>query len=343
MEVERGILAMLKSWKKGLALAMAAMLSLAVIGCGDKKEAAQDPGQLTELTVLLDWYPNAVHSFLFAAEKQGYFKEAGLKVKLETPAGTDDAIKLLAAGKADLALSYQTVVAISRAENIPVVSVAAVVRHPLNQLFVLESAGVKRPKDLEGKNIGYPSIPLDEAIVNTMITADGGDPTKVKYTDIGWDLIPAMSTKKVDGIIGGYINHEKLLMEKEGVKFSTFDPSKFGVPDYYELVLTASEDGLKSKSDAIKKFVQAAAKGQEYTVKNPDESLKNLLDQQNKDFPLDPEVEKKSLQVLLPLMDAGKDAFGTQTEASWKSIFDWLKQNGQIKTEPNAKDAFRNL
>jgi putative hydroxymethylpyrimidine transport system substrate-binding protein len=332
-------------WKKGALLALAISLTAAAAGCGSSKDS-KDSSEGTkeqELTVLLDWYPNAVHSFLFAAEKEGYFKEAGLKVKLETPAGTDDAVKLLAAGKADLALSYQTVVAISRAENIPVVSVAAIVRHPLNQLFALDTSGIKRPKDLEGKSIGYPSIPLDEAMVNTMVKADGGDPSKLKYTDIGWDLIPAMTTKKVDAIIGGYINHEKLLLEKEGIKLNTFDPVKFGVPDYYELVLTASEDGLKKNEDAIKRFIEAASKGYDYTVKNPQASLDNLLQLQNKDFPLDPEIEKKSLDILLPLMDPGKDKFGSQSEASWKSIIDWLKEAEQLKTAPDAKAAFRNL
>ncbi|MDF2924941.1 MAG: transporter substrate-binding protein [Paenibacillaceae bacterium] len=333
---------MLKVWKCGLAAVMAAAM-LTAAGCGSAKEGAGSGEGEQELTVLLDWYPNAVHSFLFAAEKEGYFKEAGLKVKLETPAGTDDAVKLLAAGKADLALSYQTVVAISRAEDIPVVAVAAIVRHPLNQLFVLEESGIKRPKDLEGKTIGYPSIPLDEGMIDTMVKADGGDPAKVKFTDIGWDLIPALTTKKVDGIIGGYINHEKLLMEKEGFKLGAFDPVKYGVPDYYELVLTASEDGLDKKAETIKKFIDAAAKGYEYTVKNPEASLNNLLEQQNKDFPLDPEVEKQSLHILLPLMDPGKEKFGAQSEASWQSVIDWLKQVEQLRTTPAAKDAFRNL
>lgn len=328
--------------RPGKLLLLALALALAAAGCGKAADSGSS-GKEQELTVLLDWYPNAVHSFLFAAEKEGYFKEAGLKVKLETPAGTDDAVKLLAAGKADLALSYQTVIAISRAEEIPVVSLAAIVRHPLNQLFALDASGIKRPKDLEGKNIGYPSIPLDEAIVNTMVKADGGDPAKLKFTDIGWDLIPAMTTKKVDAIIGGYINHEKLLLEKEGVKLNNLDPVKYGVPDFYELVLAASEDGLKKNREVYKKFWEAAAKGYAYTVKNPEASLKNLLDQQNKDFPLDPEVEKKSLEILLPLMDAGKEPFGSQTEASWQSIIDWLKNAEQLKKAPAAKDAFANL
>ncbi|WP_223067928.1 ABC transporter substrate-binding protein [Paenibacillus caui] len=328
--------------KKRLFLFMIAMLclSLSFTACSSDKQANKD---LTEVTVLLDWYPNAVHSFLFAAQQQGYFEQEGLKVNLETPADTNDAIKLLASGKADLALSYQMQVAMSRAEDIPVVSVAALVRHPLNQLFVLESSGVKSPKDLEGKKVGYPSIPLDEAIVSTMVKSDGGDPSKVKYVDIGWDLIPAMTTGKVDGIIGGYINHEKLLIDKEGVKMVTFDPSKYGLPDYYELVLTASEDGLKTKGDIIQKFMKAAAKGQEYTVQHPDEALKTLLDHENKDFPLDPEIEKQSLNILLPLMDGGSEGFGAQSAESWNSVIQWLKEHDLIKKEIKAEDAYRNL
>ncbi|MFC4305985.1 ABC transporter substrate-binding protein [Cohnella boryungensis] len=320
---------------------------LALTGCSadkdkDKGKEAQ-AAEPTELTVLLDWYPNAVHSFLFAAEEQGYFKEAGLKVNLRTPADTNDAIKLVATGKADLALSYQMQIAISRAEEIPIVSVAAIVRHPLNRLFALASSDISNPKDLAGKKIGYPSIPLDEAIVNTMVAADGGEPSKLNYVDIGWDLIPAMTTGRVDAIIGGYVNHEKLLLEKEGVKLVTFDPSEYGVPDYYELVLAASEEGIAGKGEAIKKFIEAAAKGQQYTEQHPAEALQVLLDKQSSDFPLDSEIEKASLDTLLPLMDAGSEAFGYQSEESWTAVIEWLKQHGQLSAEVDAKMAFRNL
>jgi putative hydroxymethylpyrimidine transport system substrate-binding protein len=323
--------------KSALIIIGLSLMLVGLIGCSSKKQSE------TELTVLLDWYPNAVHTFLYAAEEQGYYAEAGLKVKLQTPADTNDALKLVATGKADLALSYQMQVAISRSEDIPIVSVASIVRHPLNQLFVLQSAGVQSPKDLVGKKIGYPSIPLDQAIVNTMVKSDGGDSSKLNYVDVSWDLIPAMTTKKVDGIIGGYVNHEKLLLEKEGEKLVAFDPSKFGVPDYYELVLTASEIGLRNNSKAIKKFLEASAKGQAYTVSHPDQALKVLLDKQSKDFPLDAEIEKKSLNVLLPLMDAGSEPFGSQSEQSWSSIIQWLNEQGQLKKEIKAEQAFRSL
>lgn len=319
------------------------LLATTLAACGSNNDSEASSTGETELTVLLDWYPNAVHSFLYAAEEQGYFKEAGLKVNLQTPADTNDALKLVATGKADLALSYQMQVAISRAEDIPIVSVAAIVRHPLNRLFALDSAGVQSPKDLVGKKIGYPSIPLDQMIVNTMVESDGGDASKLNYVDIGWDLIPAMTTSKVDAIIGGYVNHEKPLLEKEGITLASFDPSEYGVPDYYELVLTASEDGLASKSEAFKKFIEAAAKGQQYTVDHPEQSLQNLLDSQNESFPLDADIEKQSLDILLPLMDAGQEPFGSQSEESWEAVISWLTEHGQLKKAIKAEDAFRNL
>lgn len=330
-----------KAW---LSIALVAVLIATASCSSDKKsESGSDETKLTELTVLLDWYPNAVHTFMYAAEEQGFYKEAGLKVNLVTPADTNDALKLVATGKADLALSYQMQVAIARAEEIPIVSVGAIVRHPLNQLMVLNSDKIHSPKDLVGQKIGYPSIPLDQAIVNTMVQADGGDPSKLEYTDVSWDLIPAMTTKRVDAIIGGYINHEKLLIEKDGEKVTAFDPAKYGVPDYYELVLTASEDGLKDKGDAIKKFIEASAKGQAYTKEHPEEALQLLLDKQNAEFPLDAEIEKNSLNILLPLMDAGDEPFGSQSESSWSTVIAWLTEHGQLTKEVKAEEAFRNL
>ncbi|WP_238162612.1 ABC transporter substrate-binding protein [Cohnella sp. AR92] len=324
--------------KMGLVLA-GAVLALSACGSNESSEGSAT----TELTVLLDWYPNALHTFLYAAEQQGYFEEAGLKVDMKVPAGTDDALKLVATGKADLALNYQMQVAIARAEDVPVKSVAAVVRHPLNQLFVSADSGIASPKDLEGKKIGFPSLPLDQAIVDSMVKSDGGDASKLNYIDIGYDLIPALTMKRVDAIIGGYINHEKLLMERDGMKLTTFDPSQFGVPDYNESVLVTGDDTFKKKEKAIRAFWAAAAKGQEYVEQHPEEALTNLLNEQNADFPLEEDVEKQSLEMLIPLMNDGTNKFGSQSEESWQSIIDWLKETGTITKDLNVNDVFVDL
>ncbi|GHH96886.1 ABC transporter substrate-binding protein [Neobacillus kokaensis] len=321
-------------------------LCLVVLGACGKEESAKTAGKekgLEKVTLMLDWYPNAVHSFLFAAEEKGYFKEQGLDVQIEMPADTNDPLRLVAAGKIDMAMSYQPEVLVARGEDIPVQSFAAIVRHPLNQVMVPEDGPIQSPKDLVGKTVGYPSIPLDEAIINTMVKAAGGDAQKVKMVDVGWDLIPAMATKKTDALIGGYINHEKLLLDKEGHPMRTLNPAEYGVPDYYELVMVGSEKGLKEKPEVFKKFVAAMTKGQEYVAEHPEEGLSILLKHEEKSSPLEKDIETKSLDILLPLMDAKDKPFGYQDPQTWDKVASWLKETKVINQKVNAEDAFVNV
>ncbi|AZU61853.1 ABC transporter substrate-binding protein [Neobacillus mesonae] len=321
-------------------------LCLVILGACGKEEAASTSGKdkgLQKVTLMLDWYPNAVHSFLFAAEEKGYFKEQGLDVNIEMPADTNDPLRLVAAGKIDMAMSYQPEVLVARGEDIPVQSFAAIVRHPLNQVMVPANAKIQSPKDLVGKTVGYPSIPLDEAIIETMVKAAGGDAKKVKMVDVGWDLIPAMATKKTDALIGGYINHEKLLLDKEGHPMRTLNPADFGVPDYYELVMVGSEKGLKEKPEVFKKFVAAITKGQKYVAEHPEEGLSILLKHEEKSSPLEKDIETKSLDILLPLMDAKDQPFGYQDPATWDKVASWLKDTNVINQKVNPADSFINI
>ncbi|WML43005.1 ABC transporter substrate-binding protein [Neobacillus sp. PS3-40] len=332
---------------KKLFLVMVSLLLLLLSACGAGNKSDQGASNTTKklqkVTLMLDWYPNAVHSFLFAARENGYFKEQGLDVDIKMPADTNDPLKLVAANQIDLAMSYQPEVLIAQGENIPVQSIAAIVRHPLNQLMVPADGPIKSPKDLVGKTIGYPSIPLDEAIVQTMVKSDGGDAQKIKMVDVGWDLIPAMATKKTDALIGGYINHEKLMLEKEGHPMRALNPKNFGVPDYYELVLVGSKKGIKENPELFKKFMKAASKGQQYVQDHPEKGLSLLMKHEDKTSPLDKNVETKSLQILLPLMDAKDKSFGYQDASTWENVANWLYDNKITKTKVDVKKAFINF
>lgn len=305
--------------------------------------ASAADGKLHKLTLMLDWYPNAVHSFLYAAQSQGYFAEEGLEVEIQMPADTNDALKLVAAGKVDLALSYQPQVLMARGEQIPVKSVAALVRHPLNHLMTAEDSGISRPKDLAGRQAGYSSIPLYEAMLNTMVKHDGGDPASLRLIDVGFELVPALSTGRVDAIMGGFINHEQLILEREGHPVRSFNPVDYGVPDYYELVLAAGEQGLQHSSRYLQSFVNAMRKGQAYVTAQPEQALKLLLENQDATAPLDQAVEERSLEILLPLMDAGDRPFGYQDAASWEHVRQWLSDNGLLAAQVDSADAYINF
>lgn len=334
---------MKRNFIRNLSLVSGLLVLLSGCASSDTATEGENGKSLKKVSIMLDWYPNAVHSGIYNAMEKGYFEDQGIDVDVKMPAETNDPLKLVAAGRTDLALTYQPQVVLSRSENIPVVSIAAIVRHPLNQLMVPEKGKIRTPKDFEGKNIGYPSIPIDEAIINTMIKHDGGEPSKVKMTDIGWDLIPAIATGKVDAISGGFINHEKLLLEKEGHPIRTIDPVKYGVPDYYELVLVSSEQGLKKNKDLYRKFWKALAKGQEDVQQHPQKGLETLFNHENREFPLDQKVEKQSLRILLPLMDSKKKPFGYQEEQSWQEVSKWLYESGMTKKKEDTKNAYINF
>lgn len=332
----------MKKWL--LAMLCIVLLLLSACSAGNKGDkGTSNIKKLQKVTLMLDWYPNAVHSFLFAAKENGYFKEQGLDVDIKMPADTNDPLKLVAANQIDLAMSYQPEVLIAQAENIPVQSIGAIVRHPLNQLLVPADSPIKSPKDLVGKTIGYSSIPLYEDIVKTMVKFDGGDEEKIKMVDVGWDLIPALTAKRTDALIGGFINHEKLMLEKEGHPIRALNPKNYGVPDYYELVFVGSEKGIKGNPELYKRFIKAAAIGQQYVQDHPSKGLAILLKHEDQTSPLEKDVETKSLQILLPLMDAKDKTFGYQDASTWENVDKWLYDNKVIKTKVDSKNAFINF
>ncbi|WP_339258944.1 ABC transporter substrate-binding protein [Paenibacillus sp. FSL R5-0713] len=296
-----------------------------------------------KLSIMLDWYPNAVHSFIYVAQENGYFADQGLDVDIQMPADTNDSLKLVAAGKIDLALSYQPQILLARSENIPVRSIAAVVRHPLVHLLTEANGNVRSPKDLEGKTVGYSSIPLYDAMVRTMISQDGGNPDNMNLVDVGFDLIPSLASGQADAIMGGFINHEQLILEKEGHAMKSINPVDYGVPDYYELVLTASEAGMEAKKEQLTRFVKAIQEGQKYVTEHPEEALNILLAHENETSPLDPEIETKSLAILLPLMNEEGQPFGRQEMESWENVRAWLVATEMIPESVKAEDAFINL
>ncbi|MFZ5945320.1 MAG: ABC transporter substrate-binding protein [Bacillota bacterium] len=291
----------------------------------------QEANKLQEVSIMLDWYPNAVHTFLYAGLEKGYFEEEGIDLEILMPAETNDPLRLAAAEKTTLAVSYQPQLVIARANDIPVVSVGSLVGHPLNTLMVRSGINIAVPKDLEGKTVGF-SLPVYEAIAKTAIANDGGDISKVNFIDIGWDIIPAIATEKVDAVSGGFINHETILIEKEGYKINVIDPRKYGVPDYYELVIISGEEFAKQNKELLKKFWRAAQKGQDYVRQNPAKALELLLNNQNEQFPLDKEVEEESLDILLELMDN----FGGGELSRWQEVIDWMYDAKLIDKKPEA-------
>jgi len=318
-----------------------------LVGCGNNNDdvaQGEEGEELEKVEIMLDWYPNAVHSYLYVADEMGYFAEEGLEVEIVFPTNPTDPINLAATGEVTLGITYQPDVIAARNENIPVVSVAAIVRSPLNHLVYLNEEDIQSPKDLEGKKVGYPGIPVNEPLLETMVTEDGGDFSQVELIDVGFELGTSIVTENVDAVIGAYINHEVPVLEYQEHDVHFFNPIDYGVPSFYELVMVTNEDQLEENRPTIQSFWNAAEKGYEYMKDNPEKSLDMLFsheDQEN--FPLVREVEEESLDILLTKMEADGEPFGSQYESSWQETIDWLFDTGYIEEKPNNDDIFINL
>ena len=325
-------------------LALLAAGTMLLTGCGAQNAAQSDAAKsgsddLQHLTVVLDWYPNALHAFLYEAQEKGYFAEEGLDVDIQSPAGVNDAMSMVAAGKADIGLYYQQDVIQARAEqDVPIKSIGAVVQGPLNIILSLKDKNITTPKDLEGKTVGYAGTELSEALVRSIMQSNSADPNSVNMVDVGFDLMSSMTTGNVDATIGCLVNHEVPQMEKEGFEVNYFFPDDYGVPKYYEGIF------LANNSDTLKGFLRACSKGFEDFKSNTDDVLQVLLDNQDEaNFALDPDVEKKSCETLLPLMETEDAKFLSQTEQCWQENIDWMYDQGLIAEKPDVSDVMVNL
>jgi putative hydroxymethylpyrimidine transport system substrate-binding protein len=290
-----------------------------------------------KVTVALDWYPNADHAGLYVAQAAGTFTAAGLNVDLYTPSDPTVVLQTVGAGKDTFGISYQTDVLLARAQGVPVVSIAALVQHPLVCVMSLTTKGITRPADLKGKTVGYPGIPSQEAYLATMLKTDGLSMSDIELIDVEFDLVPAVISGKVDAVMGAYRTHETIVAEQQGYPVDVMPVEQWGVPDFYELVMVASEETVAKRSDLLRAFLGAVVSGYAAAIADPAGALDTLAAA----YPeIDRAVEQRGLALLIPAWTAGVPAFGTQTPQRWRAYGDWMKSQGLIPADLDVAKAF---
>jgi putative hydroxymethylpyrimidine transport system substrate-binding protein len=280
-----------------------------------------------EITIALDWYPNANHAGLFLATARDLFAEAGLDVELYTPADPTTVLQTVGAGRDTFGISYQTDVLLARAQGVPVVSIAALVQHPLLGIMSLEESDITLPADLVGKTVGYPGIPSQEAFLATMLEADGATLDDVELVNVGFDLLPAVISGRVAAVMGAYWTHETILAEQEGYPVSIMRVEEWGVPDYYELILVASEETIANEPAMIETFLATMRQGYQAAIANPEAALDALVAASPD---LDRQVEREGLALLIPVWTDDVTAFGAQEADRWNAYATWMKDRDLI-------------
>ncbi len=227
-----------------------------------------------KLTVLLDWFVNPDHGPLIVAEQRGYFADAGLEVEMIEPADPNDPPKLVAAGHAELAVSYQPQLHIQAAAGLPISRVGTLVATPLSTLLVLDESPVKSIADLKGRKIGYSVGGVEDAILRAMLEKHGLSLDDVTLINVNFSLSPSLLSGQVDAVIGAYRNFELNQLAIEGYKGRAFYVEEEGVPAYDELILVAHRDNLDDPR--IAKFLEAVERAIQFMINHPDEAWQDF-------------------------------------------------------------------
>jgi putative hydroxymethylpyrimidine transport system substrate-binding protein len=318
-----------------LATVLAAGLVLAA--CGEKSEPGPGATQKTEpFTVVLDYFPNADHAGIYAAKAQGLYEQAGLDVKIVEPGDAAAPLKLLRAGRGDVAISYEPELLLARdagAEDL--VSVGAVVQQPLTSVMALPSSGIRSPADLKGKRVATSGIPYQHAYLQTILAKAGVDPGSVKETDVNFDLNKALLSKKVDATLGGFWNYEGVQLERAKKHPVILRMDKLGVPTYDELILVARRETLDTAgSSRLRRFLSATAAGYRLLRDDPAKGVDPLVQASHG---LDKDLQTASVRAALPAFFPQDDTkpWGWQELRDWAAYERWMRANKLLKRAPS--------
>jgi putative hydroxymethylpyrimidine transport system substrate-binding protein len=319
--------------------ALVCVAALVLAGCGEKEDVLQPSGS-KRVELMLDYFPNADHAGIYAAQAGGDFEQAGLDVEIRQPPDPAAPIKQVAAGRVDLAISYEPEVLRARDQGLRVVSVAALVQKPLTAIISLPKAKISSPADLNGKTVGTAGIDYQAAYLRTILTDAGVDPGSVKVRNVGFGFSPALITGKIDAALGAFWNYEGQDLKLRGKHPRIIRIEEAGVPTYNELVLVANESALEHDADKIRAFIGAVSRGTRDLRRDPDKAIDGLLDA-NPD--LDPELQRASVDVTLPFFfpPEGKP-FGWQDPAQWDEFSAWMKDNQLLENPPDPTASYDN-
>ncbi len=306
--------------------------ALTLAACGSKQDVISAPSA-KNFTVMLDFFPNADHAALYSGIAHGDFRAVGLNVKLEAPAEPSEPLKLLAAGRVDLAISYEPELLLARDQGLKLVSIAALVQRPLTSIIALPGKHIARVADLAGKRVGTAGIAYQAAELKTALQAAGVRPGSVREANVGFNLIPAMLSGQVDATLGGFWNYEAIelrLMHKHPIVIPV---DEAGVPSYDELIIVARENEARTDGQDLRAFLQALTRGEDEVRANPQAATATLL-------AANPSLERKlqleSIRQTLPATvpsESGKP-YGWQSPGDWAAFGHWMLSHGLLKHDP---------
>jgi ABC-type nitrate/sulfonate/bicarbonate transport system substrate-binding protein len=298
-------------------LLAATLAALALAGCGSSAK------ELAHATLVLDFVPNAVHVGIYRALAAGYYRQAGIDLRVVPPSSTSTTLQLIDAGKAQFGLADGIDVAQQIAMGRDEKAVMAVVQRPLGAPIALASEHLHSAADLVGKTVGITGVPSDRAVLDTVVAHAGGDPAKVKVVTIDFDGVADLEAGKVAAFTG-YWPDDGVSLAVGGYPITVFKLDQNGGPAYPGLVAFTTRSLIARDPSLVRAFVHATVRGYEDALRNPKRALADLLARNRS---IEPKLARASLSAYLPIFDAGGVPDGTLVPARLAALSAWLAQN----------------
>ena len=275
-----------------------------------------------KMTLLLDWFINPDHGPIIIAKEKGYFSDQNLEIEIIAPADPSAPPKLVAAGQADLAVSYQPQLHLQLTQGLPLIRVGTLVATPLNCLLVLENGPIKTPQSLSGKKIGFSVAGVEEILLSAILGKYGVKLEDVELVNVNFSLSPSLMSGQVDAVIGAFRNFELNQMKIENVPGKCFFLEEEGVPPYDELIYVANSKNIDKEK--IRKFLKATELATQFIINNPEESWKIFASTSKE---LDDQLNKMAWADTIPRFALRPPAFDA---GRYLEFQDFLLQNKLI-------------
>ncbi|RKL68199.1 ABC transporter substrate-binding protein [Salipaludibacillus neizhouensis] len=317
--------------------------------CGNTNEAPSEENQangqneqkteeLEKIAMVLDWTPNTNHTGLYVAQAEGYFEEEGLDVEISLP-GESGADQVVASGQSDFGISAQETITEARIQDIPIVSIAAVIQHNTSGFASPADKNITSPADYAGKTYGGWGAPVEEAVIDSLMRQEDADVEDLEIVNMGnTDFFTAIE-RDVD-FAWIYYAWDGVQAELRDIDLNMQYLTDYSEDlDYYTPVITTNESMIEENPETVEAFMAAVSKGYEYAIENPEEAADILIEAVPD---LDEELVQASQAWLSPKYQDDAEQWGIQDQEIWENYSNWMYENELIETELDAENAFTN-
>ncbi len=320
--------------KKNLLLyvIVAIMLIMPLAACSSTED------DLESAVLSLDWVPNTNHTGFYVALDKGWYEEEGINLEIQIPSDPSAALKQVGAGNTEFGVSFEEEVTVARSNDIPVVSIGAIIQHNTSAFAALASSGIESAADFEGKTYASYSLPIEAPILEGLMACEDADASKIEFVDVGFDAYPALVGGQVD-LAWIFLGWDGIQAELQGVELVSVPLYGDCLPDYYTPVIISGESTIANNPDLVERFMRATARGYEYAIENPDKAAEILLKYSPE---TDAELAQASQAWLSPRYQDDADSWGIQDPEKWSTFAAWMYDNGLLAKEIDPAAAFTN-